>query len=309
MRRTVTTRFYSAGRAIVDALGLRRSRAGRKVVAALNALGAYGIGAFTGPDPATIDGFKMALADRHHPSPGFAGNLLEGCYEPGTKELLATLLRPGMIVLDVGAHVGYYTLLAARMVGPHGRVYAFEPEPENYALLAKNVALNGFSNVRLVPKAAMATSGTASLFISAQGNDRHSVFPNPRSLRRETSREVACVALDDFLQAEGWPPVDLVKLDIEGAEPLALDGMGRLLAQAAGPKLIVEFAPETLQNGGTSPQGFLEKLNTLGLAVSTIQSDGGLSKVEVDKVTTLVVETKRRGVVNLFCEKRRPLAM
>jgi FkbM family methyltransferase len=306
MGSSFTTRVYSAGRTVVAALGLRRSRMGRKVLATLNVIGALGMRIFlvSKRRPSIVDGHKMYLGDHHNPSIGFAGKLLQGHYEPGSKELLECLLHSGMVVLDVGAHIGYYTLLAARLVGPEGQVYAFEPEPENYALLEKNVVLNGYHNVKLIPKAVADRAGSVKLFISTQGNDRHSVFQNPRSLKHEASREVAAVSLDEFLENVGWPHVDLVKLDIEGAEPLALDGMRRLLDQPGELKLIVEFAPESLQNGGTSPETFLEKLSGLGLTLSTIASDGSLRRLERTNFPELVAQTEDQGVVNLLCEKQ-----
>src|ERR1017187_7387482 len=133
----------------IDSIGLRKSSLGRKAIASLNVAGqavarqVY----LRRKTPFVVDGHKMFLSAANAPSLIFVNSVLHDQYEPETKILLSNIIRPGMTFLDVGAHVGHYTLLAARLVGPTGHVYAFEPEPENYAILTKNIALNGYTNV------------------------------------------------------------------------------------------------------------------------------------------------------------------
>ncbi len=299
-------RFYFAFGALIEALGLRRSRLGRQLLAGLNIVGRLGTRIFllSKHRPAVIDGHKMYLADHRSPSISFASDLLRGEYEQETKHLLERLIQEGMVVLDVGAHVGCYTLLAARCVGLQGRVYAFEPEPDNYAILQKNIALNRYKNIVAIRKAVSDRTGTVKLFISRQGNDRHSIFDNPSSIVPEASREVATLCLDDYLAAEGWPHVDLVKMDIEGAEPLALEGMRELLQRSEDLKLIVEFAPGALRVGGINPAKFLERLLSLGLSVSSIERAGGLKLWLPTDLSRLVRQVEGRGMINLLCQKK-----
>ncbi len=94
----------------------------------------------------TMNGHKMYISD------DFLGFYLIGEYEPETTDLFVSLLHEGDVVVDIGAHIGYYTLLAARTVGKDGKVFAFEPDPDNYALLVKNVEMNGYNNVTAVQK-------------------------------------------------------------------------------------------------------------------------------------------------------------
>ncbi len=245
----------------------------------------------------------MYLAYRRNPSVSFSTKMLTGEYERQTVRLFERLIRKGMIVFDVGAHVGYYTLRAAKLVGPEGRVYAFEPEPENYAILQKNIALNGYRNATLVQKAVTDRSGKVMLFLSGQGNDRHSIHANPRRLWREPSTEVATISLDDFMVAEGWPRVDLIKIDIEGAEPLAIQGMCQLLSRSDDLKLIVEFSPESLQAGGFAPSEFLERLAALGFKLRSAEADGVLKPLEPAEFTSFISRVADEGVRNLLCEK------
>lgn len=285
---------------------MRRSRWGRKALAAMNMVGSQCIRLVFASHrgPVMVDGCKMYLSHDGGPSVSFAMALLSGKYEQGTKQLLERLIQKGATVIDVGAHVGYYALLFARWVGPEGRVIAFEPAPDNYALLRKNIELNGCANIVCIPKAVSDRSGTVQLFISSQGNDRHSIFENPRSIVRESSREVSAVSLDQFLAGEGWPRVDLVKMDVEGAEPFALEGMRELLHRSADLKLIVEFAPEALRTGGNDPGRFLERLLELGLNVDPIGQVDDLRLKRPSDVSSFVQRAEKLGMINLLCQRK-----
>ena len=290
---------------MIGVRGLRRSRWGSKALAAMNMVGSrctrLVFALHRGPE--TVNGYKMYLSQDGGPSLSFTMELLGGKYEQETRQLLERVIGKDMIIVDVGAHVGYYALQFARWVGPGGKVFAFEPEADNHALLRKNIALNRCTNVYPVPKAVSDHSGTVKLFVSSQGNDRHSIFENPRSVVRERVREVATVSLDEFLAGEGWPPVDVVKMDVEGAEPLALEGMRKLIARSAQFKLVVEFAPEALRFGGNDPARFLERLAELGLGVESIESGGELRPWRASDFPSLAAEAEARGMVNLYCTK------
>lgn len=284
---------------------MRRSQWGRKALAAMNMVGSQCtrlvFGFHRGPE--VVDGCKMYLSRGGGPSPSFAMALLSGKYEQGTKRLLERLIHKDVTVMDVGAHVGYYALLFARWVGPGGRVFAFEPAPHNYALLRKNVELNGCTNIVCIPKAVSDRSGTVRLFLSSQGNDRHSIFENPRSIVHESSREVPAVSLDQFLADEGWPRVALVKMDVEGAEPLALEGMQETIRRSPGLKLVAECAPEALRSAGRDPVDFLRRLVGLGFAVNSIEEGGLLKRWVAADLAHLAARAEQQGMVNLFCDK------
>ncbi len=141
-------------------------------------------------------------------------------------------LRTGATFLDVGAHLGYFTVLAARCVGESGRVVSFEPTPATYALLAQNVA--GLGNVTAVPAAVWSSPGTLSLTDHGVGySPYNSAYRSrlPAAVRQRvatTVHEVAAVTLDEFVAARALTP-DVVKIDAESAEKNVLEGMGRLL--------------------------------------------------------------------------------
>jgi FkbM family methyltransferase len=131
-----------------------------------------------------------------------------------------------MTVYDLGAHVGFYTLLFSRLVGPAGVVHAFEPVPRNISYLMRHLRLNRATNVRVQELAVTRQTGTVA-FDSSSGVSTGRVVPSAAS---KMSR-VPAVSLDDFIYARGHESPDLIKMDVEGGESDVLAGMSRLLAE------------------------------------------------------------------------------
>ena len=286
---------YAAGRSAVRAIGL--APWARRVLGRWAGL-TMGWLANSDRQPALVQGHRMVLAP---PGAYASPDLLADRYEPGTTRLFQEIIRPGDTVIDVGAHAGYYTLLAARAAGPSGKVYAFEPAPHNQALLRHNVALNGYTTVTVVPRAVSDTVGQQTLFLSGLDNGFHSLYPvGPRGNGPEHQVRVDTTTLDAFMDELGWPSVGLLKLDIEGGEPAALRGMRRLLARASGLRLVVEFCPWILRSTGTLPTVFLELLRDAGLETHVIEDRRCVPLSELD-VNALIVELlEREGYVNLL---------
>jgi FkbM family methyltransferase len=249
--------------------------------------------------PSMINGHKMVLAQGNR-YPPFA--MAQNKYEQETTRLLKRILEPGMTFIDVGAHVGYYTLMAAKQVAPTGRVFSFEPEPSNYDILIGNIHLNEYSNVKTVNKAVSSRIGTTTLFLTALDNGRHSTYRH--GLPESGSVEIETTTVDAFLEAEGWPEVDLVKIDVEGAEMDVLDGMGQLLHKSDAPKLIVEFNPSLLQSAGVIPAVLLERLTSAGFQVNYIDENKGLSPLEPTRQSSVISKlVKTGGSANLLCTR------
>ncbi len=155
-------------------------------------------------------------------------------YEPGTSELILSELHEGSTFVDVGANIGYYTVLAMSRVGPTGHVWSFEPNPEAFDRLSRNVALNGTSrNVELFPFALGSGTGTLPLFISRYLDSRSSFVPQGRS-----SISVRVERADQVLNGH---PVDCIKIDAEGAEQRVLEGLTDTLQKNPRVRLIVEW--------------------------------------------------------------------
>ena len=148
-------------------------------------------------------------------------------WEEATVKIFQDVVKKGDVVVDMGANMGFFTLLAAKLVGREGKVYSFEPNPTNYNLLLKNIAINGYDNVTAVQKAVSYRSGAEKLFISDDDIGNSTIYEYGEG--RQTI-EIETVAIDDFF-ADRETRIDAVKMDIEGAEMAALLGMERIVAQ------------------------------------------------------------------------------
>ena len=224
---------------------------------------------------------------------------LLGWYETDTVAVCRKWIRPGMTVLDIGAHTGYFSTLFSRLVGPAGRVYAFEPSEPTYRLLRRNLAQARYKNVVPVPKAASAQSGVTEFFEMnhplTHSMFNFSSFVTGFEVRRKVSIE--CVTVDEFLAAQGNPQIQFIKMDIEGAEPLALSGMRATIARSPQLAMVVEFSPCLLRTGGCSPADFLTQLAALGFTPHLIVAGTLLP------VTSNLVRMAEPSSVNLLCVK------
>lgn len=207
---------------------------------------------------ATLHGQKMFLDSRDTHNLSIAGT-----WDPHTTRLLPSWISPGDTVLDIGAHIGYYTLLFAKLVGERGKVYAFEPEPSNFKLLQKNVEANSYENVVLEPKAVSSQKGKLPLYVDNIGSGGHSLedFSEGRS-----SLEVEVLRLDEYPLTR----VDFIKMDIEGHESKALDGMSNLLRTNPQVKILTEVLPSAIEQSGSCVESYLRQLRNLGFQLSCI---------------------------------------
>lgn len=163
-------------------------------------------------------------------------------YESNETRVFKERLRPGMTVFDLGANIGYYSVLASRLVGPAGRVFAFEPDADNLQLLQRNIRANACANVEVCPYAVSDALGYADLFRNEAAPSAHSIAVAPPG--SVGGRRVVSVPLDGFFPPEVCP--NLVKMDIEGAEFAALRGMRRMLADPRLEVVVLECLPSIL---------------------------------------------------------------
>ena len=183
---------------------------------------------------------------------------VSGTFEPNEFCFLGQILKPGMTVLDVGANEGLYTLFSARRVGPAGRVVAFEPSSRERRKLEHNVARNRLGNVTIVPCAVGSSEGTAALQIASGVHSGHNtlgalVYDDAPAAGVE---HVPVERLDTLIERLGVVTVDVIKIDVEGAELHVLEGARRTLA-AHRPILMVEANDEALQAQGASTAALL----------------------------------------------------
>ncbi len=228
--------------------------------------------------------------------------VVAGTYEPETVRLLQELLHPGMVMVDLGAHIGYFSLIAAKWVGPSGQVYAFEPQPKLFDLLVRNIEANAFRNfVRPINKAVSNAKGPRTLLLSEKDDGEASFYHTPGVTPSRTAI-VETTTLDGFFAAEGWPPVHVMKADIGGSEKAALEGMRELSNRNSQLKLIIELCPSSQTAAGFRPEEMVEVLHALGFKkFSAIQTRLRTLIIPRD-IQRLVVKFKY-GHVNLLCEK------
>lgn len=175
-------------------------------------------------------------------------------WEGYTTTFVASCLRPGMVVIDAGANIGWYTLAMARAVGPSGLVYAFEPADEELTRLRSNVRLNELENVRIKPLALAENEGWATL---SDTLDAGTTYVGGGK------RRIATTSLDRLVADEELKRVDFIKMDVEGSELRVLRGARELLRRFR-PMLMVELEPAPLLRMATDPQSVIAFLRSEG---------------------------------------------
>ena len=188
-----------------------------------------------------------------------------GRYEPQETALIRAILRPGMTFVDVGANWGYFTLLAGHLVGKSGRIVSLEPDPRIFPILEGNVRRNELSQVTTLQVAAADRPGTLTL---AGYDERGDNWGLSRLVERAslsaTTFQVSARPLDAILDEHGADQVDLLKMDIEGAEELALRGMSVGLARHRHRRILLEVHPTILAERGRTARDVLELLTETG---------------------------------------------
>jgi FkbM family methyltransferase len=177
--------------------------------------------------------------------------------------LFSAWLRPGDTVLDIGANIGGYASFLANLVGPEGKVFAFEPEPRNLAHLYR--LASRLRQIDVVPAAVAERSGDLKLFISADMNVDHRTY-DPGEGR--VGIDVPALAIDEFLRPE--MRVDAIKMDIQGAEMSALRGARRLFRDSSRILILLEYWPFGLRAAGEEPTALLEFLRDTGFEVRVV---------------------------------------
>ena len=209
---------------------------------------------------------------------GGAGALIyyQGYSEPETARFLTASLKPGMTFWDVGAHIGEYSLLAARCVGGSGHVHGFEPQPKMYEFLRRNVAANGLSNVTSHCLAVSDRSGSAEFSLHPEPS---MAFLNPSGFVDPAlpTISVMTTSLDQFWKSSGKLP-NIVKVDVEGAERSVLAGAESLLQLPPdrAPVWIMECDERNCSRFGHPATDVLDVFSNHGFETKWIMWDGTL---------------------------------
>jgi FkbM family methyltransferase len=208
---------------------------------------------------------------RCYPDSRGAGMMIyaDGWYDYDDMHFVRRYLRPGDAVIDVGANIGVYTLLAASVVGVEGRVVAYEPGRETFERLRENVAINGLTHVDLRRAAIGQTRGTVSFHQKQDVTNRIAVAGDATDPAGDLE-EVPCLTLDEELAGSQFA---LGKIDIEGAELMAFRGGRRLLREGNPPVWLLELKDRLLRRYGGSARELAELLQEAGYELATYDAD------------------------------------
>ena len=210
-------------------------------------------------------------------------------------EFLKSVIKKGMKVVDVGSNIGYYTLIAADLIGSGGRVFSFEPDTENFRLLQKNISENNCQNIEAINLAVSDKTGKLRLFLSEENQGDHRIYD---SGSKRQSVEVGATSLDDFLKDR---PVDFIKIDVEGAEPLVFAGMGGVIKNNPKVLIMMEFWPHGLKMAGFSPDDFLKNIQNQGFAIYF--TEGHQKELKVFDDRKLLNLCRGKNYINIFLRK------
>jgi FkbM family methyltransferase len=185
--------------------------------------------------------------------------------EPGAVTAFRSLLKPGLTILDVGANVGYFSLIAASLTGITGRVIAFEPTPSVFDRLQENIALNHLANVTAVRIAVSDENGTAPFFVNPDMEDSEGNSLLQAAVASGASQiRVPLTTLDVATSQLGLKRIDLLKIDVEGNEIKVLRGAHGILRGAHPPQILMEINPQTLNAAGFTPEAVFKELRDIG---------------------------------------------
>jgi FkbM family methyltransferase len=223
--------------------------------------------------------------------------LLGGSFETSDLQFVGKFLVPGMTVLDIGAHHGLYTLLAAKRVGRSGRVIAFEPSPRERTRLIEHVRLNFFSNIVVESFALGPERSEARLYQVAGAEDYCNSLRPPVNKQIEKNLVVQVTSLDEYLSERGIASIDFVKIDTEGAELGILKGATKLLETKPRPVVLCEVAQVRTAAWGYLAGEILTLMRDRGYEWFGTNGGGGLVRLEED------VDLRNANLVAIPSEK------
>jgi FkbM family methyltransferase len=243
-----------------------------------------------------IHGFKIYVEAKSFLAQDLITN---NSFEEDTTKLFYTILKKGMTILDVGANVGYYSLLASKVTGETGKIFAFEPWKGSFILLQRNIESNAIKNIVPVAKAVSNRCGKQILFLASD--------PGSNSLSQKIGSEfveVEVTTIDDFVN-EKKISVDLIKMDVEGAEMCVLQGMVETIRKNPDIKIITEFSPHHLESSGFSPKSFLEQLMVYGFKLYVLNDAKHIQElITRENMNCMINLCRKKLYTNIFCERK-----
>lgn len=216
-------------------------------------------------------------------------------YEPYETELIQRQVKKGNVIIDVGANIGYYTVLLANKVGKKGKIYAFEPDSANFEILEKNIKANKLENVVAMKVAVGAKNETKTLHKSKENYGDHKLYGNEK-----TKEEVKIVKLDDFIKEK----IDLIKIDTQGWEPEIIEGAKNLIEKWK-PIMFMEYFPAGYRLAKLNGEKMMKWLNTVYKKLWWIDEwlyiYKNLNKEKIDQICS----SNKTGYADLWMKKEK----
>jgi len=232
-----------------------------------------------------------------------------GLFEPIESYLFLKMIAPGMTVFDVGANCGQYTLLAARAVGAAGAVHSFEPIPKTFRILEEHVRLNRFGNVT-VNQAALWNEATQLSLGNETEQAQSGRWSAGFAATDPSAVKVSAIRFDDYVRDQGITRIDLIKMDIEGAEPFMMQGARESLARFK-PALLMEMNRTALDRLGWTPERLWNEFKSLGYVAFQIgqsrRQSGPATEFREGKVVNLILHARELPAGVLSGWDRRPV--
>ena len=231
-----------------------------------------------------------------------------GVFEPYTTEVIKQNISNGDLVMDIGANIGYFTLIMAKGIRENGKVFSFEPEPKNFELLKKNVEINNYSNVILEKKAIGNKTGIAKLYLADRKNNifhsgMHRIFRSDLVSQISNPVSINIIKLDDYLQDLKFiKKIRLIKIDVEGAEFDVLKGMNKILDENKEIEIVMEFSSENLEDYGSNAYDVVNFLMNKGFKLSVI-NEVEKRMEEVTGIKEIIDSEAKKIGLNIFCSR------
>jgi FkbM family methyltransferase len=203
-------------------------------------------------------------------------------FENPELSFVACFLRPGMVVLDIGAHQGLYTLLASRTVGPTGRVFSFEPSPREQKALHWNLILNRCRNVSTQALALGDEEAQVNLYVASDKHSGLNTLRPPGTSGPTTQVKVRVKRLDDWLREAGVDVVDFIKLDVEGGELAVLQGGAKFLERRPRPVILAELEDARSEAWGHRAKDTANLLQSIGFQWFRLLQNGTLERMPLN---------------------------
>jgi FkbM family methyltransferase len=227
---------------------------------------------------------------------------LNGIYGKLETEIVKNEIKPNDVVIDCGAHIGYFTLLFAMLVGPTGKVFSFEPEPKNFELLKKNVEINNYNNVTTECKVVSDQNKKCTLYTFETSSGANRIY-KPNNDLNPKPIEVDSISLDEYFKnSEFLKKIKFIKIDVEGAEILILKSMKSIFKENDDIKLLLEFNPKFLSEIGSTLSDFFDILYSENFSIFLIDNKNN-KLIPLDFGTELDPKLFENDLINFFCKK------